>query len=85
MKRRDFIRNSVGAGLLSGAALSFGKFGDIIEKVHKKIMDAFEKELLKMALRKSNNRTEAMKLLGLSRRAFYLKLNKYDLIKTSSR
>ena len=30
MKRRDFIRNSVGFGVLSGAALSFGNFSDLI-------------------------------------------------------
>jgi uncharacterized protein (DUF362 family) len=29
MKRRDFIRNSVGFGVLSGAALSMGNFGDL--------------------------------------------------------
>jgi uncharacterized protein (DUF362 family) len=29
MKRRDFIRNSVGFGVLSGAALSFGKIDEI--------------------------------------------------------
>jgi uncharacterized protein (DUF362 family) len=30
MKRRDFIRNSVGFGVLSGAALSMGKFSDLV-------------------------------------------------------
>ena len=50
--------------------------------LHRKIMDSFEKELLEMALQKSRNRTEAMRLLGLSRRAFYLKLNKHNLINT---
>lgn len=30
MKRRDFIRNSVGIGIMSGAALSMGKFNEII-------------------------------------------------------
>jgi uncharacterized protein (DUF362 family) len=29
MKRRDFIRSSVGLGVLSGAALSVGRFGDL--------------------------------------------------------
>lgn len=29
MKRRDFIRKSVSAGILAGAALSFGKYGKI--------------------------------------------------------
>jgi len=29
MKRRDFIRNSVGLGVVSGAALSLGRFSDI--------------------------------------------------------
>lgn len=29
MKRRDFIRSSVGLGVLSGAALSMGNFGDL--------------------------------------------------------
>ncbi len=53
--------------------------------LYKRILNSFEKELLEMALQKSRNRTQAMKLLGLSRRAFYLKLNKHDLIKTPSR
>lgn len=30
MKRRDFIRNSVGIGVLSGAALSMGKFSEML-------------------------------------------------------
>lgn len=30
MKRRDFIRNSAGFGILSGAALSMGKFGEMM-------------------------------------------------------
>jgi uncharacterized protein (DUF362 family) len=30
MKRRDFIRNSVGIGIMSGAALSLGKFNEVI-------------------------------------------------------
>jgi len=30
MKRRDFIRNSVGFGVLSGAALSMGRYGDVL-------------------------------------------------------
>jgi uncharacterized protein (DUF362 family) len=30
MRRREFIRNSVGFGVLSGAALSLGKFGELI-------------------------------------------------------
>jgi len=47
---------------------------------YKNIINSFEKELIDVALKKSHNRTEAMKLLGLSRRAFYLKLNKYGLI-----
>jgi transcriptional regulator with PAS, ATPase and Fis domain len=46
----------------------------------KSIMNAFEKDLLETALKKTRNRTGAMKLLGLSRRAFYLKLNKHGLV-----
>jgi len=30
MKRRDFIRNSVGIGVLSGAAISMGKFSEML-------------------------------------------------------
>jgi transcriptional regulator with PAS, ATPase and Fis domain len=47
---------------------------------YKSIMDSFEKELIGIALQRSRNRTEAMKMLGLSRRAFYLKANKHGLI-----
>ena len=46
---------------------------------YKNIINSFEKELIEVALKRSHNRTEAMKLLGLSRRAFYLKLNKHGL------
>ncbi len=30
MKRRDFIRNSIGFGVVSGAAMSFGNFGNLM-------------------------------------------------------
>ncbi len=30
MKRRDFIRNSVGVGMLTGTALSFGRYGSLL-------------------------------------------------------
>jgi len=48
--------------------------------IYKNIMDSFERDLIETTLKQSRNRTDAMRLLGLSRRAFYLKLNKHGLI-----
>lgn len=48
--------------------------------VYKNLMGSFEKDLIETALKKNRTRTEAMKMLGLSRRSFYLKLNKYGFI-----
>jgi two-component system response regulator AtoC len=44
------------------------------------IMEETEKEVLKSVLKLvNNNRTNAMKMLGISRRTLYKKLNKYDI------
>lgn len=48
--------------------------------IYKDIMNQFERDLIEVALKKSRNRTEAIKMLGLSRRAFYLKLNKHRFV-----
>ena len=73
--------------LLSRAKSSLKRdiVGPLIEKsgtyqkqsVYKDVMNSFERDLIEIALKKARNRSEAMKLLGLSRRAFYLKLNKH--------
>jgi transcriptional regulator with PAS, ATPase and Fis domain len=44
-----------------------------------KIIESVEKDLIKDALAKSANRTEAIKRLGISRRTFYMKLRQYGL------
>jgi transcriptional regulator with PAS, ATPase and Fis domain len=38
-----------------------------------------EKEVIKDVLQQAKNRSEAIKMLGISRRTFYVKLKKYDL------
>jgi transcriptional regulator with PAS, ATPase and Fis domain len=43
------------------------------------IIQYVEKDLIKDALAKSANRTEAIKRLGISRRTFYLKIKQYGL------
>jgi len=48
--------------------------------IYKDIMNQFERDLIEVALRKSRNRTEAIKMLGLSRRAFYLKLKRHSFV-----
>jgi len=45
-----------------------------------------EKECIERALRETaNNRSKAMKLLGISRSAFYEKLKRYEIVKNSGR
>jgi transcriptional regulator with PAS, ATPase and Fis domain len=44
-----------------------------------KVVDLFEKEIIKNVLEISSSRTEAIKTLGISRRSFYIKLKKFEL------
>jgi DNA-binding NtrC family response regulator len=48
--------------------------------VYRNVMDAFEKELIEAILKRYPCRTRAMEALGLSRRAFYLKLKKHGIL-----
>ncbi|MDR3569538.1 MAG: sigma 54-interacting transcriptional regulator [Syntrophobacteraceae bacterium] len=48
--------------------------------VYKTAMEAFEKDLIEAILKRYPTRTKAMEALGLSRRAFYLKLKKHCLL-----
>jgi transcriptional regulator with PAS, ATPase and Fis domain len=43
------------------------------------ILKEVERNLMKLAIRKSESKSEAIKLLGISRRAFYYKLREYKL------
>lgn len=43
------------------------------------IMKEVERNLMKLAIHKSGSKSEAIKLLGISRRAFYYKLREYKL------
>lgn len=45
--------------------------------LYRSLMDSFERDLISTALNKAKNRTQAMELLGLSRRTFYIKLKKH--------
>jgi len=47
--------------------------------IYRDVMDAFEKDLLELILNRYRSRTEAMQVLGLSRRSFYLKLKKHHI------
>ena len=47
--------------------------------VYRDVMDAFEKDLIEVILKRYRSRTKAMQVLGLSRRSFYLKLKKHGL------
>ena len=47
--------------------------------VYRDVMDAFEKDLIELILNRYRSRTEAMQVLGLSRRSFYLKLKKHGI------
>jgi DNA-binding protein Fis len=46
----------------------------------KEFLNNLEKELIHKTIKKTNNKSEAIKLLGLSRRTFYYKLRKYKLL-----
>lgn len=43
------------------------------------IMKEVERNLIKLAIRKSGSKSEAIRILGISRRAFYYKLKEYNL------
>ncbi len=47
--------------------------------VYRDVMNAFEKDLIEVILKRYPTRTKAMQVLGLSRRSFYLKLKKHGL------
>ena len=47
--------------------------------IYRDVMDAFEKDLIELILNRYRSRTEAMQVLGLSRRSFYLKLKKHGI------
>ena len=74
-KARDSLSRNLPSQIPEGAS----RPGDS-SSLFRDIMDLFERDLIDAALKKSRNRTDAMKLLGLSRRAFYLKLNKHRLL-----
>ncbi len=48
--------------------------------LYKEVMNAFERDLLHVVMDKCTTRTQAMKMLGLSRRAFYQKLQKHGFL-----
>jgi len=50
------------------------------EPLYKEMMNAFEKELLQAVMNKCTTRTQAMNVLGLSRRAFYQKLQRHGFL-----
>ncbi len=67
--------------LYSGEPESFPAINDINgSKSLANILRQVEKDLIKDALEKSASKTEAIKKLGISRRAFYLKIKEYGLI-----
>ncbi len=46
----------------------------------KDVLSSIEKEFIQLTLDETNNRSEAIKLLGVSRRTFYYKIRKYKLL-----
>ena len=53
--------------------------GSALGFIYRDVIDAFEKDLIEVILQRYPSRTKAMQALGLSRRAFYLKLKKHGL------
>jgi transcriptional regulator with PAS, ATPase and Fis domain len=50
------------------------------QPLYKEMMNAFERELLQAVMNKCTTRTQAMNMLGLSRRAFYQKLQRQGIL-----
>ena len=46
----------------------------------KDVLNTVEKDFIRQTLNETNNRSEAIKRLGVSRRTFYYKIRKYDLL-----
>ncbi len=46
----------------------------------KDVLNNIEKDFIERTLNETNNRSEAIKQLGVSRRTFYYKMRKYDLL-----
>ena len=46
----------------------------------KDVLNTIEKDFIQQTLNETNNRSEAIKRLGVSRRTFYYKIRKYDLL-----
>jgi transcriptional regulator with PAS, ATPase and Fis domain len=46
----------------------------------KDVLNSIEREFIQLTLNETNNRSEAIKLLGVSRRTFYYKIRKYKLL-----
>ncbi|MGC8756073.1 MAG: helix-turn-helix domain-containing protein [bacterium] len=46
----------------------------------RKFLNEVEKSVMVQVIKKTNNKSEAIKLLGISRRTFYYKLKKYKLL-----
>ncbi|MCL4467537.1 MAG: hypothetical protein M1591_01205 [Deltaproteobacteria bacterium] len=46
----------------------------------KEVLNNIEKDFIERTLNETNNRSEAIKRLGVSRRTFYYKMRKYDLL-----
>jgi DNA-binding NtrC family response regulator len=50
------------------------------QPLYKEMMNAFERELLQAVMNRCTTRTQAMNMLGLSRRAFYQKLQRHGFL-----
>ncbi len=60
---------------LSHSSCINGKEGPFLQRM----LDSVEAEAMKQAMERTRNKTEAIELLGMSRRAFYYKLKRYNL------
>lgn len=61
--------------LLSRDVISIAKRTPLLSAT----MKGVERNLIKLAIRKSGSKSEAIRILGISRRAFYYKLKEYNL------
>lgn len=79
--KQDFIHSTFASVLSKGDGNGKGEliYNGGRYKGLKEILNTIEKEFIRDTLNRTKNRSEAIKLLGVSRRTFYYKIQKYDL------
>jgi transcriptional regulator with PAS, ATPase and Fis domain len=75
----DTFSSSSGMGNMRNGKTGFLSLGSKSGKL-RDVLNNIEKIFIQQTLRETNNRSEAIKRLGVSRRTFYYKIRKYKLL-----